>query len=72
MSDKEYTVIEILDILRRHTAGDKIKGSILSGIRKSPFWPPQTVTIFATMLVFLCHVYYIIYLLPGKETPSSL
>lgn len=25
MADKEYTVIEILDILRRHTAGDKIR-----------------------------------------------
>jgi transposase len=25
MADKEYTVIEILDVLRRHTAGDKIR-----------------------------------------------
>ena len=25
MADKEYTVIEILDILRRHTAGDKMR-----------------------------------------------
>ena len=25
MSDKEYTVIEILDVLRRHAAGDKIR-----------------------------------------------
>ncbi len=25
MADKEYTVIEILDILRRHTAGDKVR-----------------------------------------------